>query len=161
MNEIKIDFLSVPSSFKYDNKSAYDELQTMMKQGKPISVKFGVKDNCPCVYVENKNTRSFPYQIKEESLNGFLHYLQTGEISDFDSDPMKLDELFEGEVDGYKESIFKQFIESGINIQYTPLFREYNNCITGVVTFRKGMIFLSAKRTTEFMDYLREHGKIA
>ena len=146
---------------KYDNQSAYDELQVMMKQNKLISVRFGVKDNYPCVYVENKSTRCFPYQIKEKSLNGFLHYLETGEITDFDPDPMKLDEISDEETDKYKESMFRQFVESGTNIQYTPLFREYNNNITGLVTLRKGTIFLSTKRTPEFMEFLREHREIA
>jgi hypothetical protein len=146
---------------KYDNQSAYEELQVMMKQDKPISVRFGVKDNYPCVYVENRNTRCFPYQIKEKSLNGFLHYLLTGEITDFDPDPMKLDEISDEETGKYKESMFRQFVESGINIQYTPTFREYNGYITGLVTLRKGTIFLSTKRTPEFMDFLREHREIA
>ena len=148
-------------SAKYDNSSAYDELQVMMKQDKPISVRFGLKDNYPCVYVENRNTRCFPYQIKEKSLNGFLHYLLTGEITDFDPDPMKLDEISDEETGKYKESMFRQFVESGINIQYTPTFREYNGYITGLVTLRKGTIFLSTKRTPEFMDFLREHREIA
>lgn len=146
---------------KYDNQSAYEELQVMMKQDKPISVRFGLKDNYPCVYVENRNTRCFPYQIKEKSLNGFLHYLLTGEITDFDPDPMKLDDISDEETDKYKESMFRLFVESGTNIQYTPLFREYNNNITGLVTLRKGTIFLSTKRTTEFMEFLREHREIA
>ena len=153
--------LSKIQSAKYDNSSAYDELQAMMKHGKPISVRFGVKDNYPCVYVENKSTRCFPYQIKEKSLNGFLHYLETGEIMDFDPDPMKLEKISDEETDKYKESMFRQFVESGTNIQYTPLFREYNNNITGLVTLRKGTIFLSTKRTPEFMDFLREHREIA
>lgn len=148
-------------SAKYDNSSAYDELQAMMKQDKPISVRFGLKDNYPCVYVENRNTRCFPYQIKEKSLNGFLHYLLTGEITDFDPDPMKLDDISDEETDKYKESMFRQFVESGINIQYTPTFREYNGYITGLVTLRKGTIFLSTKRTPEFMDFLRKHREIA
>lgn len=160
MKEITINFEGVPSA-KYDNSSAYDELQAMMKQGKPICVSFGVKDNYPCVYVENKSTRCFPYLIKEESLNGFLHYLRTGEITDFDPDPMKLEKISDEETDKYKESMFRQFVESGTNIQYTPLFREYNNNITGLVTLRKGTIFLSTKRTTEFMEFLREHREIA
>ena len=146
---------------KYDNQSAYEELQVMMKQDKPISVRFGLKDNYPCVYVENRNTRCFPYQIKEKSLNGFLHYLETGEITDFDPDPMKLNEISDEETDKYKESMFRQFVESGINIQYTPSFREYNGYITGLVTLRKGTIFLSTKRTPEFMEFLREHREIA
>ena len=146
---------------KYDNSSAYDELQVMMKQDKPISVRFGLKDNYPCVYVENRNTRCFPYQIKEKSLNGFLHYLLTGEITDFDPDPMKLDEISDEETGKYKESMFRQFVESGINIQYTPTFREYNGYITGLVTLRKGTIFLSTKRTPEFMEFLRKHREIA
>jgi len=146
---------------KYDNQSAYEELQVMMKQDKPISVRFGLKDNYPCVYVENRNTRCFPYQIKEKSLNGFLHYLETGEITDFDPDPMKLDEISDEETGKYKESIFRQFVESGINIQYTPTFREYNGYITGLVTLRKGTIFLSTKRTPEFMEFLREHRNCA
>lgn len=146
---------------KYDNSSAYDELQVMMKQDKPISVRFGLKDNYPCVYVENRNTRCFPYLIKEESLNGFLHYLRTGEITDFDPDPMKLEEMSDEEANKFRESIFKEFVESGIDIQYTPTFREYNGYITGLVTLRKGTIFLSTKRTPEFMDFLREHREIA
>lgn len=146
---------------KYDNQSAYEELQVMMKQDKPISVRFGLKDNYPCVYVENRNTRCFPYQIKEKSLNGFLHYLETGEIMDFDPDPMKLEKISDEETDKYKESMFRQFVESGTNIQYTPLFREYNNNITGLVPLRKGTIFLSTKRTPEFMEFLREHREIA
>ena len=146
---------------KYDNKSAYEELLVMMKQDKPINVRFGLKDNYPCVYVENRNTRCFPYQIKEKSLNGFLHYLETGEITDFDPDPMKLDDISDEETDKYKESMFRQFVESGINIQYTPTFREYNGYITGLVTLRKGTIFLSTKRTPEFMEFLRKHREIA
>jgi hypothetical protein len=113
------------------------------------------------VYVENRNTRCFPYLIKEESLNGFLHYLRTGEITDFDPDPMKLEEMSDEEANKFRESIFKEFVESGIDIQYTPTFREYNGYITGLVTLRKGTIFLSTKRTPEFMGFLREHREIA
>jgi hypothetical protein len=74
---------------------------------------------------------------------------------------MKLDEISDEETDKYKESMFRQFVESGTNIQYTPLFREYNNNITGLVPLRKGTIFLSTKRTPEFMEFLREHREIA
>jgi hypothetical protein len=74
---------------------------------------------------------------------------------------MKLDEISDEETGKYKESMFRQFVESGINIQYTPTFREYNGYITGLVTLRKGTIFLSTKRTPEFMEFLREHREIA
>lgn len=159
MNIIEIDFKNVTQP-KYDNKAAYAELQSMMKQGFPISVSVGVHNKVPCVWVSNKTTYRFPYQISGESFNGFFHYLQTGEITDFDSDPINLttDEVDEDE---FTQDIFKQFVESGINIQLTPLFREYSCNVSGIITLKKGTIFLRTRRTTEFMDYLREKGLVA
>lgn len=154
---IETSFFSEYADNEYDNTSAYEQLQIMMQQGTPISVSFGVFDYRPCVWVSNKNTRSFPYQIKEESFNGLLNYLQTGEITDFDPAPIDLDSITQEEVDNFTQDIIKEFVESGINIQYTPLFREYSGNVSGIVTFKKGTIFLKTKRTTEFMDYLREN----
>jgi hypothetical protein len=51
----------------------------------------------------------------------------------------------------------KQFVENGQTLQYTPLFREYNDKISAMKSMLKGTVFFRIPRTTENLDYLREH----
>jgi adenylate kinase family enzyme len=79
----------------------------------------------------------------------------TGEVSDYAGDLMQSDTLKANE--DYQWEVMKQFIENGQTLQYTPLFREYNDRISAMKSMFKGTVFFRIPRTTENLDYLREH----
>lgn len=140
----------------YDNQGAYQTLQDMMNRKEVINVKFFAdKEGYPCSWIESRDVAGFKYRLKGESLKGILHYLNKGEVSDFDADPMKM-EMVNAPKD-FQLNLFKQFVKSGRKIQYVPLFREANGYVSANIPFFKGKIFFRVERTSELLDYLREN----
>ena len=155
---ISLDFSSLQGTKQqlYDNVGAQAEVEKMMKRGDKLSVKFGTtKDQHPYAWVESKIVVGFKYELDAERVNNLIHYLITGEVSDYAGDPMQSDTVEVSE--DYQWEVMKQFIESGQTLQYTPLFREYNDKISAMKAMFKGTIFFRIPRTTEILDYLREH----
>lgn len=141
---------------QYDNNGAQAEVMKMMKRGDKLSVKFGTtKTLHPYAWVESKTVAGFKYELDVERVNNLIHYLMTGEVSDYAGDPMVSDTVEPSE--DYQLEVMKQFIESGQTLQYTPLFREYNDKISAMKSMFKGTVFFRIPRTTEILDYLREH----
>ena len=141
---------------QYDNNGAQAEVMKMMKRGDKLSVKFGTtKNQHPYAWVESKTVTGFKYELDAERVNNLIHYLMTGEVSDYAGDPMVSDTVEPSE--DYQLEVMKQFIESGQTLQYTPLFREYNDKISAMKSMFKGTVFFRIPRTTEILDYLREH----
>ena len=139
----------------YDNTGAQAEVEKMMKRGDKLSVKFGTtKDQHPYAWVESKNVAGFKYLLDETRLINLVHYLDKGEVAEYAGDPMQSDMLEEGQ--DFQLEMLKRFIEGGQKLQYTPLFREYNDKISANKAMFKGTVFFRIPRTKENLDYLRE-----
>ena len=139
----------------YDNIGAQAEVEKMMKRGDKLSVKFGTtRDLHPYAWIESKNVAGFKYLLNRSRLIFLVHYIDKGEIIEYAGDPMQSDTLKEGE--DYQLYLMKQFIEGGQKLQYTPLFREYNDKISAQKAMFKGTVFFRVPRTKENLDYLRE-----
>lgn len=141
---------------QYDNNGAHAEVIKLMNRGDKLSVKFGTtKTQHPYAWVESKTVAGFKYELDAERMNYLINYLVTGEVSDYAGDPMQSDTLEANE--DYQWEVMKQFIEKGFVLQYTPLFREYNDKISAMKSMYKGTVFFRIPRTTENLNYLREH----
>ena len=139
----------------YDNTGAQAEVEKMMKRGDKLSVKFGTtRDLHPYAWIESKNVAGFKYLLNRSRLIFLVRYIDKGEIIEYAGDPMQSDTLKEGE--DYQLYMLKQFIEGGQKLQYTPLFREYNDKISAQKAMFKGTVFFRIPRTKENLDYLRE-----
>ena len=131
------------------------EVEKMMKRGDKLSVKFGTtKDLHPYAWIESKNVAGFKYLLNRSRLIFLVRYIEKGEVLEYTGDPMQSDTLKEGE--DYQLYMLKQFIEGGQKLQYTPLFREYNDKISANKAMFKGTVFFRIPRTKENLDYLRE-----
>jgi hypothetical protein len=162
-NNIQIERYNSKNIFKdskgadqpYDNTGAQAEVEKMMKRGDKLSVKFGTtKDLHPYAWIESKNVAGFKYLLNRSRLIFLVRYIDKGEIIEYAGDPMQSDTLKEGE--DYQLYMLKQFIEGGQKLQYTPLFREYNDKISAQKAMFKGTVFFRVPRTKENLDYLRE-----
>ena len=162
-NNIQIERYNSKNIFKdskgtdqpYDNTGAQAEVDKMMKRGDKLSVKFGTtRDQHPYAWIESKNVAGFKYLLNRSRLIFLVRYIDKGEIIEYAGDPMQSDTLKEGE--DYQLYILKQFIEGGQKLQYTPLFREYNDKISAQKAMFKGTVFFRIPRTKENLDYLRE-----
>lgn len=141
---------------QYDNIGAYNQLQAMMKAGQKLSVKFYTgKDNKPCAWIESKQVAGFRYELKDTSFKGLMNYLISGEVTDFDSSPMKVQPLKEGT--NYALFVLKLMLEQHWGIQFTPLFRGRSNYITAQKVLWKGKIYFQIPRTEENIELLRDY----
>lgn len=141
---------------QYPNNEAHAEVMKMMTRGDRLSVKFGTtKNQHPYAWVESKTVAGFKYELDADRAKNLIKYMVTGEVSDYTGDLMHSDTL-EAKED-YQWEVMKQFIENGQTLQYTPLFREYNDKISAMKSMFKGTVFFRIPRTTENLDYLREH----
>lgn len=141
---------------EYDNKGAHAQVVKMMSHGDKFSVRFGTTTTKhPYAWVESKTVAGFKYELDAERAYNLIHYMVTGEVNDFAGDPMKSDTIETGE--DFQWEVMKRFIENDQTLQYTPLFREYNDKISAKKVMFKGTIFFRIPRTSENLDYLREH----
>ena len=140
----------------YDNQGAYQTLQDMMNRKEVINVKFFAdKEGYPCAWIESRDVAGFKYRLKGESLKGILHYINKGEVSDFDADPRKIEKVTAHTY--FQLNRFTQCVGRGRKIQYVPLVREANGYVSASNPFFKGKIFFRVERTSELLDYLREN----
>lgn len=156
--DLKFDFAALQGTKQqqYDNNGAHAEVEKMMKRGDKLSVKFGTtKTQHPYAWVESKAVAGFKYELDAERMNNLIHYMMTGVATEYAGDPMKSDTVETGE--DYQWKMMKQFVESNQTLQYTPLFREYPDRISAMKSMFKGTVFFRIPRTTENLDYLREH----
>ena len=141
---------------QYDNIGAHAEVMKMMKRGDKLSVKFGTtKTQHPYAWVESKTVAGFKYELDVERIDNLIHYMATGEISEYAGNPMKSDTVETGE--DFQLEMMQQFIENGQTLQYVPLFREYPDKISATKAMFKGTVFFRIPRTAENLNYLREH----
>ena len=156
--KINFDFAALQGTKQqqYDNNGAHAEVEKMMKRGDKLSVKFGTtKTQHPYAWVESKTVAGFKYELDAERTNNLIHYMATGDVAEYGGDPMQSDTVEATE--DYQLEVMKQFIENGQTLQYTPLFREYPDRISAMKPMFKGTVFFKIPRTTENLDYLREH----
>lgn len=145
---------------KYDNEGAYNTLQVMMNSKELLVVKFySSKDGIPCAWIESRRVAGFKYELKSETFQGLMNYLESGNASDFDSNPTKADSLGEGA--DFQQMVLQVFVESGKTLQYVPLFRENPQYLSAILPCFKGKVMFRIKRTDEMLDYLRENKQIA
>ena len=145
---------------KYDNEGAYKTLQAMMNNKEQLAVKFySSKDGIPCAWIESKRVAGFKYELKSETFQGLMDYLNDGNALDFDSNPTKTDTLDEGA--DFQLLVLQMFVESGKTLQYVPLFRENPQYLSAVLPCFKGKVMFRIKRSDEILDYLRENKQIA
>ena len=155
---VNIDFsaLTTAKEQQYPNNEAHAEVMKMMKRGDKLSVKFGTtRDLHPYAWIESKTVAGFKYELDAERANNLIHYMVTGEVREYAGDPMQSDTVEPSE--NYQLEMMKLFIENGQTLQYTPLFREYPDKISAMKAMFKGTVFFRVPRTTENLDYLREH----
>ena len=145
---------------KYDNEGAYKTLQAMINTKEQLTVKFySSKDGIPCAWIESKRVAGFKYELKSETFQGLMDYLNDGNALAFDSNPTKTDTLDEGA--DFQLLVLQMFVESGKTLQYVPLFRENPQYLSAVLLCFKGKVMFRIKRSDEILDYLRENKQIA
>ncbi len=156
--DLKFDFAELQGTKQqqYPNNEAHAEVMRMMNRGDKLSVKYGTtKSHHPYAKVESKTVAGFKYELNAERANNLIHYMMTGEVSEYAGDPMQSDTL---EVDeDYQWEVMKQFVENGQTLQYVPRFIGSPNRISAYKAMFKGTIFFCIPCTTENLDYLREH----
>lgn len=156
---VKFDFAALQGTKQqqdYDNNGAHAEVVKMMKRGEKLSVKFGItKTQHPYAWVESKTVAGFKYELDAKRVDNLIHYMMTGEVSEYAGDPMQSDIVEEGE--DFQLEMMKQFIENSLTLQFVPLFREYPDRISAIKAMFKGTVFFRIPRTAKILDYLREH----
>ena len=131
---------------QYDNNGAHAEVVKMMNRGDKLSVRFGkTKTHHPYAWVESKTVAGFKYELDAERANNLLYYMMTGEARKYAGDPMQSDTV-EGDED-FQFEVMKLFVENGQTLQFTPLFREYNDKISAMKTMFKGTMTCSNPST--------------
>ena len=140
----------------YDNAGAYATLMAIMNRGNRTDVQFKLdKDNYHYAWIESKGVAPFKYYLKNESFNGIVRFLMKGEVTDFDPAPMDYEKAkFNDEF-----MIMKLFVDKGMILQCTPLFREKLEYISAFLPCKKGKIVFRVKRTDYALNYLREAGQ--
>lgn len=140
----------------YDNAGAYATFMAVMNRGNRTDVQFKLdKDNYHYAWIESKGVAPFKYYLKNESFNGIVRFLMKGEATDFDPAPMDYETAkFTDEF-----MIMKLFVDKGMILQCTPLFREKPEYISAFLPCKKGKIIFRVKRTDYALNYLREAGQ--
>ena len=140
----------------YDNAGAYATFMAVMNRGNRTDVQFKLdKDNYHYAWIESKGVAPFKYYLKNESFNGIVRFLMKDEVTDFDPAPMDYEKAkFNDEF-----MIMKLFVDKGMILQCTPLFREKLEYISAFLPCKKGKIIFRVKRTDYALNYLREAGQ--
>lgn len=140
----------------YDNAGAYATFMAIMNRDNRTDIQFKLdKDNYHYAWIESKGVAPFKYYLKNESFNGIVRFLMKGEATDFDPAPMDYEKAkFNDEF-----MIMKLFVDKGMTLQCTPLFREKPEYISAFLPCKKGKIIFRVKRTDYALNYLREAGQ--
>jgi len=140
----------------YDNTGAFETLLSIMNRNGNINVEFRLdKENLHYAWIETRGVAGFKYYLKNESFNGIVRYLTKGEVTEFDPAPQEY-EVAKFTNDFY---IMKLFVDKGMMLQCTPLFRERPGYVSAFLPCKKGKITFRVKRTEQIVNYLREAGQ--
>ena len=155
MENLKLDFNKTVKV--YDNVSAHNEVKAMMNRFENINVKFYTgKDGFPCAWLDSKTRAGFKLILNAKELNWLMKYLMKGETNDSETNPSQVEAYKAGEQKDVKVEIFKQLVEYGKAIQFTPRFKETIGYISALANFQKGKIFFRMQETEELAEYLAE-----
>jgi hypothetical protein len=140
----------------YDNTGAFETLLSIMNRNGNINVEFRLdKENFHYAWIETRGVAGFKFYLKNESFNGIVRYLTKGEVTEFDPAPQEY-EVAKFTNDFY---IMKLFVDKGMMLQCTPLFRERPGYVSAFLPCKKGKITFRVKRTEQVVNYLREAGQ--
>jgi hypothetical protein len=140
----------------YDNAGAFATLLSIMNRNGNINVEFRLdKENFHYAWIESRGVAGFKYYLKNESFNGIVRYLTKGEVTEFDPAPQE----YERAKFTNNFYIMKLFVDKGMMLQCTPLFRERPEYISAFLPSKKGKITFRIKRTEQVVNYLREAGQ--
>ena len=142
---------------KIDNKSAMQQVATMMERDEFLNVRFNTdKNNIPYAWIESKGVKGFRMNVNNDNYGWLLDYVLNGP-SEFDTDINEMSaeaEPLPG-VDIQWE-VLKVLIEENVRIQYVPSFRLQKDKISASATRKRGMIVFYLDRTAERIKYLAE-----
>lgn len=161
-----INAMNGKKQYVYDNKGAHDTIKHMMENKAILRIKFiADRDGYVAAMIETAKIGGFKYRLNEKNFEWLWKYITEGAVEDFGIDPMEVQP--DEEAEEFQESLLRQIVlgkESGEfkgQFQVTPMFRETNGKVTAVAAMRKGKITFSTERTTELVEFLREHKYIA
>ncbi len=166
---MKLKFLENAEAVKnnvYDNKGAHDTIKHLMENNSILRLKFCTdREGYLATMVETAKTSGFKYRLNENSLNWLWEYITKGSVEDFGIDPMNV--VPDEESKNFQETLLRQLVLKKENgdfygeLQVTPMFREISGKVTATASLKKGKITFSMERTTELVDFLKEHQYIA
>lgn len=161
-----INVMNVKKEYVYDNKGAHDTIKYLMENKAILRIKFiADRDGYVAAMIETAKIGGFKYRLNEKNFEWLWKYITEGAVEDFGIDPMEVQP--DEEAEKFQETLLRQIVlgkESGEfkgQFQVTPMFRETNGKVTAVAAMRKGKITFSTERTTELVEFLREHKYIA
>ncbi len=161
-----INAMNGKKQYVYDNKGAHDTIKHMMENKAILRIKFiADREGYVAAMIETAKIGGFKYRLNEKNFEWLWKYITEGAVEDFGIDPMEVQP--DEEAEEFQESLLRQIVlgkESGEfkgQFQVTPMFRETNGKVTAVAAMRKGKITFSTERTTELVEFLREHKYIA
>lgn len=135
------------------NKSSYQILQNLMQAGKLLIIERLAQDADGLPYLHIKAAKNqFDYYVNDSTLDGVFKYLNTGEVSDFDPNPVEIEE----KDSNFKFEIFKGFIENGESPDFIMNRRDYPNFLTFKKFFKNGSMTFTFKRTDEIVEIISE-----
>ncbi len=161
-----INAMNGKKQYVYDNKGAHDTIKHMMENKAILRIKFiADREGYVAAMIETAKIGGFKYRLNEKNFEWLWKYITEGAVEDFGIDPMEVQP--DEEAEEFQETLLRQIVlgkESGEfkgQFQVTPMFRETNGKVTAVAAMRKGKITFSTERTTELVEFLREHKYIA
>ena len=143
--------------YNYGNTEAHNLIKKLMLRGETLTIGFFNEDitNYSCAWIESKTVSAFKYVIfKADNFYWLMNYLVNGEVEDIDAKPFGIQGEVEEEED-FQLCILKNFIESNITVQFSPLHRDGNGFVRALSVFDNGKVIFKLKKTDELLDYLR------
>lgn len=150
--------LNIYKDNQHDNLKAHLLVKKLMEEGEKLTFQFFYDDltQANCVWIISEHIRTFKYMVCQESYDWILNYLVKGKSDDSNVDSIKIKEGEEGDKH-IQTNVLMAFIEMKVIIQFTPLYKEQANLLTGVAQFPYGKIVFKAWRTQRIMDFLKDH----
>ena len=81
-----------------------------------------------------------------------MNYLVNGEVEDIDAKPFGIQGEIEEEED-FQLCMLKNFIESKMTVQFSPLPRD--GFVRAISAFDNGKVIFKLKKTDELLEYLK------
>lgn len=141
----------------YGNSDAHNQIKKLMLRGEKLTIGFFNEDitNYSCAWIESKTVSAFKYVIfKEDNVYWLMNYLINGEVEDIDAKPFGIQGEIETEED-FQLCMLKNFIESKMTVQFSPLSRGGSGFVRAISAFDNGKVIFKLKKTDELLEYLK------